>query len=143
MKKTIYNDIQSLFKSGEIQTIKFSKNGNVSVKFTKQSHSVTYPKGENVIEQIKKDAEFFSKENPKVLITIDEVNKLNGISNELNLPKMFTCGENFNPKISGIIPMFEYTKTIKKSRFERFYDSVTNFLSGGKSFAPNECKTFA
>jgi len=29
-----------------------------------------------------------------------------------------------------------------KTLFERFYDSVTNFLSKGKSFAPNELKSF-
>lgn len=29
-----------------------------------------------------------------------------------------------------------------KNIFERFCDSVTNFLSGRKSFAPNELKSF-
>lgn len=29
----------------------------------------------------------------------------------------------------------------KKSRFERFYDKVSNFLSGGKSFLPRELKS--
>ena len=31
----------------------------------------------------------------------------------------------------------------RKSLFERFYDAVGNFIGGGKSFAPNELKTFA
>ncbi|WP_035647368.1 hypothetical protein [Flavobacterium sp. ASV13] len=30
----------------------------------------------------------------------------------------------------------------KKSHFERFYDSVSNFLSKGKSFLPKELKSY-
>ncbi|SHG28142.1 hypothetical protein [Flavobacterium johnsoniae] len=29
-----------------------------------------------------------------------------------------------------------------RSRFEKLYDSVTNFLSGGKSFLPKELKSY-
>lgn len=129
MKTTTYNDIQSLFKSGEIQTIKFSKTGRVSVKFIKQSQSVTYQKSKNVMEQIKKDAEFFSKEKPKVKITITEAEQLQKILKE-----------------SGVsVPSLNFAmhQAKKKSLFERFYDRVGMFLSGGKSFAPNELKTLA
>lgn len=31
---------------------------------------------------------------------------------------------------------------VKQHWFDAFYDSVTNLLSGGKSFAPNELKSF-
>jgi hypothetical protein len=31
-------------------------------------------------------------------------------------------------------------KNDPRSWFEKFYDSMTNLLSGGKSFAPNELK---
>lgn len=130
MKTTTYNDIQSLFKSGEIQTIKFSKTGRVSVKFVKQSHLVTYPKSENVIDQIKKDAEFFNEVKQPVVIKLTEAMQLQDIFKESGI----TC-DSLDNALNGFKP--------KKSLFERFYDATTNFLSGGKSFAPNELKTFS
>lgn len=118
MKNTIYNDIQSLFKSGEIQTIKFSKSGRVFVKFKKEPRLVNYQANENVLQTIIEDAKIRESlevvtMNPKVKITVSEIEKLNFIANE-----------------------------VKKSLFERFYDSVSYWLGSGKSFAPNELKSF-
>lgn len=50
---------------------------------------------------------------PPVRITVSEIEKLNLISNE-----------------------------VRKSWFERFHDSVSKFLSNGKSFAPAELNGF-
>ena len=50
---------------------------------------------------------------PPVRITVSEIEKLNLISKE-----------------------------VRKSWFERFYDSVSNILSNGKSFAPAELNGF-
>lgn len=45
--------------------------------------------------------------------------------------------------LAGSLLILHKLKIINmKKLFERFYDSVTNFLSGGKSFAPNELKSF-
>lgn len=51
----------------------------------------------------------YNRMKPKVKITVSEIEKLNAISKE-----------------------------VKKSLFERFYDSVGNFIGGGKSFSPKE-----
>lgn len=59
---------------------------------------------------------------------------------------VFSAKNEFTPKMR--MRMEEMKKLnyhfnqVKKSRFERFYDSATNLLSGGKSFAPNELKSF-
>lgn len=66
---------------------------------------------------------------PKLKMSVDEFVKLNTIEAEV-----FTSG------ISNKIP--ELMSKLKKSRFERFYDAIGNFIGGGKSFAPNELKTF-
>lgn len=50
---------------------------------------------------------------PTVRITVSEIEKLNLISKE-----------------------------VRKSWFEIFYDSVSNILNNGKSFAPAELKVF-
>lgn len=43
----------------------------------------------------------------------------------------------------GILLVLIKLKIINmKNLFERFYDAVGQFLSNGKSFAPNECKSF-
>ncbi len=123
MKNTIYNYIQSLFKSGEIQTIKFAKNGKVMVKFRTEPRAVTYPANEKNIQYIIEDAKLreslevikFRNRKPKIKLSVDEFVKIHTMEAEFKKPSLF----------------------------ERFYDSVSNFIGGGKSFAPNELKTFA
>lgn len=46
------------------------------------------------------------------------------------------------PKVKITITEAEQLQSKKKSLFERFYDGVGNFLSGGKSFVPGELKSF-
>lgn len=63
---------------------------------------------------------------PKVKITITEAEQLQLILKE-----------------SGVsIPSLNFAihQAKKKSLFERFYDGAGNFLSGGKSFSPQELK---
>ena len=134
MKNTIYNDIQSLFKSGEIQTIKFSKTGRVTVKFKKEPHITVYENSESLFQILIDDAKLREsldvvKMKPKVNISVSEIEKLNIICEEVGIKSL-------SNKIPDLVYKF------RKSRFERFYDSVTNFLSSGKSFAPNELKSF-
>lgn len=95
----------------------------------------------------------------KVKITVSEINKMKVISEELNgdlsiaeIPfskrsdtELFMSREemyiNFTKGIKNNIP--EYVEKLKnRSPFEKFYDQVTNFLSNGKSFTPNELKSF-
>lgn len=120
MKNTIYNDIQSLFKSGEIQTIKFAKNGKVSVKFRTEPRAVTFSKHDDVMNviieesKLRESLEPVKIVKPKVRLSVDEFVKIHTMEAELKKPSLF----------------------------ERFYDAVGNFIGGGKSFAPNELKTF-
>lgn len=99
----------------------------------------------------------------KLKMTVKEFVSLNTIEEEVNidvylgdeiLPKSnrldIVCkidSDGLKKACEGASKSFiEFHKSInllkRKSRFERFYDSVTNFLSGGKSFAPNELKSF-
>lgn len=137
MKNTIYNDIQSLFKSGEIQTIKFAKNGKVMVKFRTEPRAVTFSKHDDVMNVIIEESKLRESlqpvkiVKPKVLITLEELNKLNVIAHEVEFnPVRYKADKNF-------------TKITKIGLFERFYDRMSNFIGGDKSFAPNELKTFA
>lgn len=66
---------------------------------------------------------------PKVKITITEAYQLQEICKESNID--FPELDKFLFKLND-----------KRSLFERFYDLVGKFLSGGKSFAPNELKSF-
>lgn len=59
---------------------------------------------------------------------------------------IFSVTDNFSPKMRMTMEEMKklnyHFNSIKKSRFEKFYDSISNFLSKGKSFAPNELKSF-
>lgn len=128
MKNTIYNDIQSLFKSGEIQTIKFAKNGKVSVKFRTEPRAVTFSKHDDVMNviieesKLRESLEPVKIVKPKVKLSVDEFVKIHTMEAELKKPSLF---ERFSMS------------------FEKFYDFGSNLIGGGKSFAPNELKTFA
>lgn len=128
MKQSILNEINSLFETGEIETIKFSKTGKVSVKYVKEPYIIQHAKSANIIEEIKEYAEIYKSlekvvKKPNLVIAVAEIEKINVIAEEVK----------FMP----------IAKSENKSRFERFYDAVGKFLGGGKSFAPNELKTFA
>ena len=66
---------------------------------------------------------------PKVKITITEAYQLQEICKESNIDF---------PELDKFI----FKLNDKRSLFERFYDYMTNLLSRGKSFAPNELKSF-
>ncbi len=99
----------------------------------------------------------------KLKMTVKEFVSLNTIEEEVNIDVYL--GDEILPKSNRLDivckidsdglkkacecaskSFIEFHKSInllkRKSRFERLYDSVTNFLSGGKSFAPNELKSF-
>lgn len=67
---------------------------------------------------------------PKAKITISEINKLNVIDEEI-----LWLG------IKNNIPEF-IDKLNNRSLFDKFYDSISNFLSKGKSFVTDELKPF-
>lgn len=135
MKNTIYNDIQSLFKSGEIQTIKFAKNGKVMVKFRTEPRAVTFSKHDDVMNviieesKLRESLEPVKIVKPKLTMTIEGAERLNKAFKESNLACL---------SLSNALH-----KADSRSYFEKFYDYMSSIIGGGKSFAPNELKTFA
>lgn len=123
MKNTLQKQIEKLFESGEIQTITLRKTGRITVKFKKEPHLVTYPKNENNLQYIMEDAKMRESLEPVVMKPKVKV--------DISQDVYFNTYE------------VKWSKTVKrKSLFERFYDNVSYWLGGGKSFAPNELKTF-
>lgn len=62
MNEDAYNTIMELFKSGEIETIKFTKKGTVTVKWRQDPKSFQYTGGK-VMNQVLEDLEMFEKNN--------------------------------------------------------------------------------
>lgn len=146
MKNTLnqeaYKAIQEIFQSGEVSRIVFLKNGKVSVKYHTEPNVVYYKDGNKTLDVISDELEIRKsledvKIKPKLKITVTEVKKLNVIDEELKqlLSDMDYARQAMDKAFSAMLEP-------KKSLFERFYDRVGNFLSNGKSFAPNELKTF-
>jgi len=122
MKKSILDEINSLFETGEIQTIKFSKTGKTTVKYVKEPKLIQYSKCDNILQVIKEHAELSKslekvEMKPKLKLTVAEIEKLNVIACEVGYKK--------------------------QSAFHDWIDRVGFWLGGGKSFAPDECKSFA
>lgn len=60
MNEDAYNTIMSLFKSGEMETIKFTKRGTVTVKWKQDPSSFQYTGG-SIMNQILEDLDMFEK----------------------------------------------------------------------------------
>lgn len=58
MNEDAYSTIMELFKSGEMESIKFTKKGTVTVKWKKDPSSFQYTGG-NVMNQVLEDLEMF------------------------------------------------------------------------------------
>lgn len=119
MNQNTYNEIQSLFQSGEVKSISFNELGNITVKYKKEPYVIRYKKSNNPVQTILEDIEVYKsleavEMKPKLKLTVDEFVKIHTLAADLKKPSLF----------------------------ERFYDSVSNFIGGGKSFAPNELKSF-
>ncbi|WP_295093730.1 hypothetical protein [uncultured Flavobacterium sp.] len=77
------------------------------------------------------------------------VKKINAtITISESFSKMEEGFSSYNHSCSGVIENARELKKqldkllYRKSYFERFYDSVSNFLSGGKPFLPKELKSY-
>ncbi len=143
LNQEAYKAIQTIFQSGEVSSLTFLKNGKVSVKYHTEPNVVYYNEKENTLDIVSGELEIRKsledvKIKPKVKITVREVEKLNVIDEELKqlLSDMDLAKQEMDKAFSKMLKP-------KKSLFERFYDKVGNWLSNGKSFAPNELKTFA
>ena len=58
MNEDAYNTIMELFKSGEMESIKFTKRGTVTVKWKREPKVFQYT-GIKAMEQVLKDLEMF------------------------------------------------------------------------------------
>lgn len=151
MKNTLnqeaYQAIQTIFQSGEVSRIVFLKNGKVSVKYHTEPNVIYYKEGDKTLDIVSSELEIRKsledvKIRPKVKITIAEIEKLNAIDEELK-QSLEKCISDMDYARQAMYKAFSAMLEPKKSLFERFYDRVGNFLSNGKSLAPNELKTFA
>lgn len=147
MKQSILNEINSLFETGEIQTIKFSKTGKTTVKYVKEPKLIQYSKCDNILQVIKEHAELSKileklEMKPKLKLTVDEFVKTNTIDQDFK-NQLEKCVSDMEFAKKSMDKAFARMLEPKKTLFERFYDTVGNWLGGGKSFAPDECKSFA
>jgi len=60
MNEDAYNTIMELFKSGEMESIKFTKRGTVTVKWKRETKVIQYT-GINSMDQVLKDLEMFEE----------------------------------------------------------------------------------
>jgi len=60
MNEDAYNTIMGLFKSGEMESIKFTKRGTVIVKWKQETKVIQYT-GINSMNQVLKDLEMFEE----------------------------------------------------------------------------------
>jgi len=60
MNEDAYNTIMALFKSGEMESIKFTKKGKIIVKWKREGIVIQYT-GINSMNQVLKDLEMFEE----------------------------------------------------------------------------------
>jgi len=60
MNEDAYNTIMELFKSGEMESIKFTKKGKIIVKWKRETKVIQYT-GINSMNQVLKDLEMFEE----------------------------------------------------------------------------------